>query len=486
MIVINIDSSNKNIIKASVWSFAAEIAAKTVSPLVFLVMTRLLSPEDFGVVAIATTVIGLVNIVNDLGISKIIIHDDSDEIRRCRLNNVAFWFNLIFGIILNAVVIFYADEIAILYGNVEAKNIIIAMSMQIILFSISSVQNANKRKTLEFKSLFFIRFIATCLPALISIPFAFMGFGIWALISGQIANSLANTSMLWLTSGWRPSLSFDFNLLRSVLSKSIWSTLESLIVYVPVVLDTYLITKNISFHALGLYSTSRSLFTVVSSLCFAPIFPVLFSALSLIRNDCLRFKQSILVAQKLVFTASIIIGTGVFVFRKPIELLVFNIKWQGVSEVFGIIFLMLSLENFSSVLVEGYRAKGKFRLLALNQGIYVVITIPLLYYAASYGLMTYVWIRILSLFLLYPCYLIYSKKNFLITVNEYLINTRNVWLFMAAVVIASITIEYLKLDTAIEYTSKLIAYTILLLGFMSVERAKIIYLRNLICKKVNI
>ena len=129
----------KNIAKASFWSFLSEIVAKTIGPLLFLVMTLLLSPKDFGLVAVATVILGLLMVISDMGMSKVIIQESGDEEYLDHLNNVAFWFNVVLGLLVFLLLFLFSTPIANLYGEPKASSILQIMSLQVIFFSLSSI-----------------------------------------------------------------------------------------------------------------------------------------------------------------------------------------------------------------------------------------------------------------------------------------------------------------------------------------------------------
>jgi O-antigen/teichoic acid export membrane protein len=458
-IFLNIANS---FIKASFWSFLTEIVAKTISPLVFLVMTWILSPKDFGIVSVALVIMSFVNVISDMGMSKTIIQESGDEEYLNKIKNVAFWFNLVIGIFIFFILVLFAQELANFYGAPESVNVIRVMAIQIIFSSISSVQNAIRKKDLDFKSLFYIRLITVLVPVIISLPLAFSGFGFWALVYGNVAASVASTLVLWFTSEWKPIFSFDFRVLKYILSKGLWNTFESICLWIPISLDAMLISKHLSTTSLGLYTTSRNLFTIVVGILLSPLLPVLFSTLSKINYDNVKFKSSILLSQKVIFTISAIMGISVYIFRDLIELVFFNSNWKGIADIFGVIFLVFGIEYFCSAIVEGLRAKGHFKLISLNTFMYTVISIPLLYFAVLYGIEIYVWVRSLLLFLQFPIIIIYSKKILNITFSEYLGNTKEIIVCVTTLFfINQLLINYLSF-------SKVITNILMFLSFVSI------------------
>ena len=265
--------------------------------------------------------------------------------------------------------------------------------------------------------LFIIRLVTIGSPALISIPIAFFGGGYWSIVIGSVLGSALSCSILWIMSKWKPkfkdiSTQIKTNFKR-LLSKSVWTTIDQIILYVPLALDTYLISNYLSERELGLYSSSRTLFNAIISLTLAPLLPVLFTSFSKLQTDPANFKSSILISQKIIFTLAASIGLIVFGFREFITDILFDSAWHGIENCLGIIFLVFGVEYFYSAVVEGIRATGQFKGLAINTSICTFITAILLMIAVKWGFLAYILSRSFTLFLWYPGVFImaYSKLH---------------------------------------------------------------------------
>jgi PST family polysaccharide transporter len=381
---------------------AAEIMAKLIGPISFVILTRVLSPTDFGIVAVATTILSFLHVVTDLGISKVLIQESGGEEKIAELSNAGFFFNLFVGLFLFLLMFLGARNLAIFMNAEESYRVIEVLSVQIIFFSLSSVQTALRRKKLQFKFLFYVRLITTLTPTMIAIIFALNGFGYWSIVYGQIAGSLFSTIFLWFSSSWKPSFSFNKNSLIYILSKSVFSSLEQLVMLIPVLLDTYLISNYLNPKMLGMYSTSRSLFTSAITVSLSAILPVIYAYLSKIKNNENAFTKELITFQKVVFSLSLSMGLFVFIFSREIEKIIFTSEWIGISVYFGPMFLIMSCEYFGSTLTEALRAKGFFKILAINTIIATIITIPILFISIKFGLLCYIIARCCSLFIYYP------------------------------------------------------------------------------------
>lgn len=434
---------NNKILSSSMWSIASELISKVIGPIGFIILTKVLSPSDFGIVAIASTILGFVYLVSDLGIGKVIIQETGDKCHLDEIYNGSFWINTLMGIMLSSMMFLFSENLALIFGNVESSSVIKVMAIQAFLYSISALQLADRKKKFDFKFLFYLRLITVATPLFISLPFAFAGWGYWAIVWGQILGAALSTLFLWLKSEWKPSFRFSFLRLKDLLTKSGWNSIEQFFIWVPIALDTYFISKNLSFKELGMYSTSKTLFSTAISLTLGAIMPVLYSHFSNIKFDEIRFKTAILFSQKLIFFLSSFLGLVVFIYSNLIEKIIFNSEWLGISNVFGIMFLILGFEYFFGALVEGLRSKGYFRITALNSTVVTFISIPILFYSIGFGLVVYVIVRSMLLLLIAPTIFYFSKKYIGISFYECLLNCKYILFCILFVLISSFIVNFI-------------------------------------------
>lgn len=432
-----------SVIKASGWSILTEFVAKVISPISFLVLTRILSPDDFGKVAIATTFLSFIFIISDLGISKVVIQEsfNEDDIDKSRALNTCFSFNLLIGGIITVLCITFSNEIAQLFGSSDAGPIIRVMSIQIILYSLSSIHNSLLKKTLNFKFLFYLRMVTIAMPILISIPIALLGGGYWAIVWGNLIGAFLNCLILWKFNNWRPKIEIDKDILKRIVGKGIWGSFDEILVWLPLGLDVYLIGNYFSAQDLGLYSTSRTLFSAAISITLGAILPVLFSHFSNIKNDEKLFFKTIFFAQKLMYLLAGMLGVSVFLFSGLIENIFFNDKWKGISGILGIVFFIMSNGYFYSVLQEALRSRGYFRQLFSVKFISIFFIVPVLFLGAQYDIYIYTIIRCLSLYIWIIGIFYWSRKLLKINLIDFVKNSLSLLLVVFILFLLGIIID---------------------------------------------
>lgn len=390
-------------LNATKWASITEIVAKTISPVTAMILARLLAPEAFGVVATVTMIISFAEMFTDAGFQKYLVqHEFRDEEEKHKNSNVAFWTNLGISLFLWGVIALFSESIAMLVGNPGLGNVITIACVQLPLTSFSSIQMALYRRDFDFKTLFWVRLISICIPFVVTIPLAILGFSYWALIIGTICGNLSNAVILTLKSKWKPEWFYSVTILKEMLSFSIWSLVEAISIWLTAWIDAFIIGSVLNQHYLGLYKTSTTIVNALLALIAAATTPVLFSALSRLQDDTEQFNYTFFKMQKLVSMLVFPLGVGVYLYSDMATQILLGSQWHEASGVIGVWALtsaiMIVLGHYCS---EVYRAKGKPKLSFLAQVLHLIVLVPVCIIGSKYGFWALVyaraWIRMESI-----------------------------------------------------------------------------------------
>lgn len=390
-------------ITATRWSAITEIAAKLVSPVTNMILARIISPEAFGVVATVTMILSFADMFADAGFQKYLVqHEFKDEYEKFKNANVAFWTNFGISIFLWIIIIMFREQIAISVGNPGLGNVIAISCVQLLLTSFSSIQMALYRRDFDFKTLFLVRMISICIPFVFTIPLALLGLSYWALIIGNIVMRISNAVVMTLKSKWKPHLFYKIEILKEMLSFSIWSLIEAISIWFTSWADVFIIGTALSQYYLGIYKTSTAMVNALMGLITASIIPVFFSTLSRLQDDTKKFNRMYFSTQRLVSVFVFPLGIGIFLYSDLATRIMLGSKWNEASGVIGIWALtsaiIIVLGHFNS---EVYRAKGKPEVSFLSQMLHLVVLVPVCIVSSKYGFWPLVyaraWIRMQSI-----------------------------------------------------------------------------------------
>jgi PST family polysaccharide transporter len=389
---------NKKSGRAVVWSSVTEIMAKLVTPLVNIFLARLLAPEAFGAVATITMVITFAEIFTDAGFQKYIVqHEFENEESLNNSTNVAFWTNFAFSCFVTILIVIFRHPLAKLVGSPELGNAIAIASLSIIMVAFSSIQMARFKRALDFKSLFFVRIGSSLMPLIITIPLAFIFRNFWALVIGTLSVNLFNAVALTVKSKWKPKFFYKFSLFKEMFSFSAWTMLESIVIWLTVNADIFILGNILNNYYLGIYKTSMTTVNSYFNLINSAITPVLFSTLSRCQADDNEFRNVFWRFFK--FTAIFIIpmSAGMFLYSDLVVLILLGEQWNDATYFMGLWGLMSGYSiifcNFAS---EVYRSKGNPKISTISQIMQILCLVPTVLIASKLNFDTLCLIRALA------------------------------------------------------------------------------------------
>jgi teichuronic acid exporter len=292
-----------------------------------IILARLLTPEDYGIVAMVSLFIGISAIIVDSGLAgSLIFRNDVEEIDY----HTIFWFNIIISIIIYLIILFSAPFISNFYNTPIISKIICSIGLTIIINAFSIVQSTKLQKELKFKSLAIIGILSSIIASIISIIIAIKDGGVWALVYLQLLQTTLNSIMLILTNKYIPKFSFSFSTLKKHLYFGSSLLSSSLLKIIYENFYSQAIGKIISIANSGYYNQARRLNDVPVNITASILDKAVFPVISKIKSK----KEFILQASKLIriillLTVPLCIIMNIY--SKDIISLTLGEKWQNSS-----------------------------------------------------------------------------------------------------------------------------------------------------------
>ena len=306
------------------YKFAERVGAQGIGFCVQLLLARLLMPEDYGVVALVTVFIVLLDVFVIYGFgSALVANKNSDHLDF----STCFYFNFTLGLLLYAGVFFAAPWLASFYGNPLLCPLVRVMGLRIPLASVNTIQHAYVQKHMWFRKFFQATLIGTVISGAIAVAMAYAGFGVWALVEQYLGNALLDTVCLWFLVGWRPRREFSLARLKPIWDYGWKILVVGLIDNVYARLRSLIIGKKYSSADLAFYSRGY----VFPSFCMRLIEPtvntVLFPALSQCNDnqDEMRFITKRVLQSSTYVISPLMVGLAVV--GEPLVRVLLTDKW---------------------------------------------------------------------------------------------------------------------------------------------------------------
>ena len=307
------------------WSGAARLLGQLLQFAVAVILARLLSPKEYGLLGMVLVFTGFANSLVDMGLGASIIQKDSLSARH--LNSV-FWLNLVTGILLTGVFVVAAPFVARFYAEPQLRLLTTVTAITFILGSLNVVQNALLDKLLNFRTKFWIEIVSIFTSGIVALLLAFNGAGVWSLVGQLLTATIVRVVVMWSLSPWRPEMSFDFSAIRELMHFSGNLMGFGIIIYWSVNIDKLVIGRWIGSSALGFYSLADKLMRLPLTNVTEISTTVMFPALSAIQDHVETVERAYLRGTRMIALLTFPMMIGLSVLAEPAILVVYGNKWR--------------------------------------------------------------------------------------------------------------------------------------------------------------
>lgn len=343
-------------VKGLGWSAADNITKMGITFIVSIVLARLLSPDEYGLIGILTIFISVFNAIVDSGFTNALIRKkDASDIDY----STVFYTNLVMSIVLAVALFFCATPIAKFFGRDELIALTQVMSCVVVINALCIVQKARTTKNIDFKTQTKVTLISSLSSGVIGIAMAYLGYGVWALVGQQISAQLLTTIFFWIFNKWMPKpefswisfkemWSFGWKLLVSSLIDTTWKEIYQVVV-----------GKFYSPATLGLYTRAKQFSQMFSSNLTSIIQRVSYPVLSSIQDDKVRLKSAYKRVIKTTMLPTFVLMFGMAAVAKPMILVLIGEKWLGCVPFLIIICIYGSLYPLHAINLNMLQVQGR-------------------------------------------------------------------------------------------------------------------------------
>lgn len=312
------------VIQSLLWKLGERGGTQGIQLIVMIVLTRLLLPEDFGLVAIVTIFISIAGLLVEGGFNEALIQKkNSNELDFSSV----FYLNLFIASVLYILIYLSASIIGDFFEEPQLVTILRVISLILFINPFTSVQYAIISRNMQFKILFKSSLLAVTISGIVGLLLAFANFGVWALVGQQLTSQLLIAIFLSFTVNWRPKLAFSLNSVLKLFSFG-WKLVVSTLIYtIYTNLQSMVVGKIFGSAILGFYSKGIQLPNILVLNINGSIQTVMFPALAAHQDDKKRVKEMM---RRSIVTSSFIlfpIMVGLAIIAEPLVILLFTENW---------------------------------------------------------------------------------------------------------------------------------------------------------------
>ncbi len=356
------------------WSVFEKFAVQGIQFVLGIILARLLSPSDYGVIGMIGVFIAVSQTFIDGGFSSALIRKiDRTEDDYC----TTFYFNIAIAIVSYVVLFFCAPWIASFFHTPILCSVVRVMSVTLIINSLMAVHITKLTIDINFKALSYRSVLSTVVSGIVGIVLAYIGWGVWALVTQSILSSVVNLIFIWIYCKWYPKRPFSRKSFHELFSYGIKLLASSLINTLYSNLTTLVIGRKFTPTDLGVYSRGTSIPSLPVNNINSSLQRVLFPILSRYQNNTdqlmIYYRRYIgMTSLALFFICCLMASIG-----KPLVLFLLTDKWASCIIylqlfAFSIMFDHLCIINHTLLLAVG-RSDLYLKLEIIKKPVFVVI-----------------------------------------------------------------------------------------------------------------
>ena len=381
------------------WAAIQNWGSQAGSLLVFIILARLLSPGDFGLVALANVIIIFTQVFVEQGLAAALIQ--RPELSSKYINTV-FWTQIFLACVLTTITFISASLLAEIFHQPQLTSIIQWLSILFVISALGHTQRALVKRKFNFQVLANAALLGIFLAGIVGIFMAFNGWGAWSLVGQQMTYESVEVIVLWWANSWRPKWQFSETHLFEVLHFSINLLGEKLVVFFNQRTDQLLIGYFLGEVALGYYAIAHRILQVMTQLLIETIIQVALPTLSRLQNDSQRFLDTLYRGTLFTSLIAFPVFLGVIILAPEIVTILFGEKWREAIPILQILIFAGIIRAVSLFQRAAYVAMGKpslqFKLGLLN-AIFNLIACLL---AVKWGILAVAMAYVLSDYLVFP------------------------------------------------------------------------------------
>ena len=387
-------SLKSKVAKGSVWVLLEKMSGQAGHFVVGMILARLLTPNDYGTVALYAIFFAVANVLIDGGFGGALIQKkDADDLDF----NSVFYLNLSMSVLAYAALFFGAPWIARFYKLPELTAIVRVAAISFFFNAVNAIQSAELTKKMLFHLSFRISLISTFTSAISGITLAFMGYGVWALVWSSLISGFVGVVARWLIIAWRPRLMFSFSRLKPLFSYGWKMAVSNLLNSFFKNLNGLIIGRFYSKADLAYVNKGRALPNLAMNEVDATLGRVSFPALVQIQGDKARLRDAMRRMMRCSTFLVFPLMVGVASCAKSVLRLLYGAQWLPAAPYMMLCCFSYALMPFHTINLRGILVLGRSDIFLKLEIIKKALMLVVVIVASRLGVFTWMAISAFAL-----------------------------------------------------------------------------------------
>ncbi|SDH63222.1 lipopolysaccharide biosynthesis protein [Nitrosomonas sp. Nm132] len=338
------------------WTAGGKLAGQIITWGITLIVIRLLTPEDYGLLAMATVFVAFMLLLAEAGLAPALVQ--KQELDEASLRQV-FAIIILVNLILLAILNLLAPAIAGFFGDERLIPILHVLSLQFLITTAATIPEVLLYRELKFKNLSLIQLTASIAGSVLTLAMAFAGYGVWALVFGNLFGAIWKAVVLNALAPFHLLPKFSLRGMRNFLSFGGNITLSRLLWFFLTQIDVIIVGKLLGKEMLGFYSVAMHLASLPVQRVSVIVSEVAFPVFSKIQNDREQFRSFVLKAIRVLSLIAFPVLWGISSIANEIVLLFLGQKWQSAVLPLQLLTLMMPFRMIANFLPSAINALSR-------------------------------------------------------------------------------------------------------------------------------
>lgn len=379
----NASRTRGEIAAGAAWMVAFKLTERSLGFVSTLVLVRVLLPADFGIIAMAMSLIGVLELLKTLSLDLALIQ--RREVDRVHLDT-AWTLNLLIGLVVAVIMLLLAQPAAAYFSEPRLAGVIYGLTAGWFIQSFENIGPVAFRRDLDFRTEYRFLVAKKLAAVVITVPLAFWLRTYWALVIGMVASKALSVAISYLMHTYRPRLSLAAT--ADLLGFSSWLVLNNAIYFFNDRVTDFVIGRMAGAPALGLYNISYEIANMPTTEIMAPINRVMMPGYAKMQRDDGDFRRTYLDTVGVMTLFSFPAGVGIAAVAAPLVALLLGPRWLAATPIIQVLGIYGSVVSMGSNTASAMITLGRQRTMTLLASTRLALLVPAVIWATgSHGVL---------------------------------------------------------------------------------------------------
>jgi O-antigen/teichoic acid export membrane protein len=370
------ESLTHRVVISGFWVFTLRILQKVIGLVKLVILARVLTPEDFGLIGIALLTIGTLEMLCTTGFQQALIQKKENIDSYL---NTSWTVSILRGSLLFLILLIIAPYAATFFSSSESKSIIQVVAVSMLFQAFTNVGIIYFRKDLEFNRQFIYELVGSIVEFIVSVSTVLILRNVWSIVFGVLAGNLTTCLMSYYVHPYRPRLNIDFGKAKELWNFGKWVSGTSILNFLITQGDDIFVGKLLGATALGFYQMAYRISNVPATEVSHVISQVIFPAYSKLQNDIPKLRRAFLQTVESSALISLPLAAFIYMLAQDFVYLFLGEKWDASISAIKVLALWGAIRSVSSSMGPLFNALGKPRIITITQFIKLIIIAVMIY-----------------------------------------------------------------------------------------------------------